>query len=446
MVLGKRTVEQDGYSALILGFEEKREKLVNKPEQGFFEKAGAAREEGRARVPPARGRASRSYEVGQVLKPSEVFAEGQLVDVVGTSKGRGFTGVMKRRNFAGAAEPDARHPRVQASRRLDRHQHDARPHAAERKMPGQLRRRARDHPQPEGRPGDGRRAARCSIEGAVPGPRNGYVTVRGAIKEARRQGRGRELSARPWRARDDGDDTRTATGGGPSVKATPPAPFTSWRRLTRRSGSCAAARACSTWAPTPARGRRTRPSGCSSEGKVLGMDLTKFRGALPPHAEMRQADVVRPRPGRARGRRVVRRGDERHGPRHERAPLHRPGAQLRALHARARRRQRRCSRRAARSWPRSSRAATFPRPEGRAGALREGAHRQAPGHPRREQRGVRLRSRLPGRARARAGDLKVRSSPVALRCHPRCAARLDMERRAGLGSCAIFRSREVVPR
>jgi len=102
-VLGKRTLEKDGYSALILGFGEKREKLLTKAELGFFKKIGQA---------PARlvkelrlsAELVAGYEAGQVLKPSEHFKEGQKVDVQSKTRGRGFTGVMRRWNFRGSAK------------------------------------------------------------------------------------------------------------------------------------------------------------------------------------------------------------------------------------------------------------------------------------------------------------------------------------------------------
>lgn len=100
-IVGKRTAERDGYVALIVAFGEKRPKSVTKPEAGFFKKidqkpAKVLRE---FRV---NDDSLNTYQVGQQVKPSELFAEGQLVDVTGVSKGRGFTGVMKRHNFKGA--------------------------------------------------------------------------------------------------------------------------------------------------------------------------------------------------------------------------------------------------------------------------------------------------------------------------------------------------------
>ncbi len=101
VVLGKRTPETHGYSALQLGMGAKKEKHVNRPEAGFYKKleqpaATIVRE---FRVP---AETLANYEVGQTISAADVFKEGQFVDVSGTSKGRGFAGVMKRHNFAGA--------------------------------------------------------------------------------------------------------------------------------------------------------------------------------------------------------------------------------------------------------------------------------------------------------------------------------------------------------
>jgi large subunit ribosomal protein L3 len=102
-VLGKRTLEKDGYSALILGFGDKREKLLTKAELGFFKKIGQApaRLVKELRLSPE---LVAGYEAGQVLKPSEHFKEGQKVDVQSKTRGRGFTGVMRRWNFRGSAK------------------------------------------------------------------------------------------------------------------------------------------------------------------------------------------------------------------------------------------------------------------------------------------------------------------------------------------------------
>lgn len=100
-VVGKRTLETDGYSAVILGIGEKREKLVTKPEAGRFVKLNikAVRTVREFRVEASE---LAKFELGQVLKPSDYFTVGQKVDVTGKSKGRGFTGVMVRWNFKGS--------------------------------------------------------------------------------------------------------------------------------------------------------------------------------------------------------------------------------------------------------------------------------------------------------------------------------------------------------
>lgn len=95
-VVQKKTIEKDGYEAVQMGFEEipqnRAEKLVNKPQAGHFKKANVA--------PMRTLREFRlddcaSYEVGQVIK-SDVFAEGDYVDISGISKGHGFSGAIYR--------------------------------------------------------------------------------------------------------------------------------------------------------------------------------------------------------------------------------------------------------------------------------------------------------------------------------------------------------------
>lgn len=92
VVLQKKTIDTDGYEAIQLGFDDKREKLSNKPEKGHVSKANTApkrfvREFDAVNV--------NEYEVGQEVKV-DIFAEGDIVDVTGISKGKGFQGVIKR--------------------------------------------------------------------------------------------------------------------------------------------------------------------------------------------------------------------------------------------------------------------------------------------------------------------------------------------------------------
>jgi large subunit ribosomal protein L3 len=98
VVVQKKEAARDGYNAVQLGFGSKKNQRVNKPEQGHMVKAGKGafqvlREFRSEDITP--------YEVGQEIKLSELFKVGDRVDVSGTSKGRGFTGVIKRWGFAG---------------------------------------------------------------------------------------------------------------------------------------------------------------------------------------------------------------------------------------------------------------------------------------------------------------------------------------------------------
>ncbi|KAA0769454.1 50S ribosomal protein L3 [Bacillus sp. BB51/4] len=92
VVLQMKTTETDGYNAIQLGFEDKREKLTNKPEQGHTAKASTTP---KRFIREIRDADVDGLEVGQEVKV-EVFAAGEIVDVTGISKGKGFQGVIKR--------------------------------------------------------------------------------------------------------------------------------------------------------------------------------------------------------------------------------------------------------------------------------------------------------------------------------------------------------------
>ena len=92
VVLQKKTVETDGYNAIQVGFEDKREKLANKPEKGVVAKANTAP---KRFIKEFRFDEMMSYEVGQTISVDS-FVAGEVVDVTGTSKGKGYQGVIKR--------------------------------------------------------------------------------------------------------------------------------------------------------------------------------------------------------------------------------------------------------------------------------------------------------------------------------------------------------------
>jgi large subunit ribosomal protein L3 len=182
VVVGKRTPDKDGYAALQLGFGSRREKLVSKPETGAFKKAGVepTRVVREFRVDPE---LLERFEVGQTLGAADIFRDGQFVDVSGTSKGRGFTGVMKRHNFSGAGT-------------VGHGTHEYKRHGGsigQNMTPGRTFRGQRMAGQ------HGNRKATILnlqivrvlpeenivlVDGGVPGPRNGFVTVKAAVKKA----------------------------------------------------------------------------------------------------------------------------------------------------------------------------------------------------------------------------------------------------------------------
>lgn len=96
VVLQKKTVETDGYAAVQLGYADKKEKLATKPEKGHAAKAQTAP---KRFVKEIAGEEMLAFEVGQEVK-GNIFVEGELVDVTGTSKGKGYQGVIKRWNYS----------------------------------------------------------------------------------------------------------------------------------------------------------------------------------------------------------------------------------------------------------------------------------------------------------------------------------------------------------
>ncbi len=181
VVVGKRTPDKDGYAALQLGFGSRREKLVSKPEAGQFKKASVE--------PPRVVREFRieaslleRFEVGQTLGVADIFQDGQFVDVCGTSKGRGFTGVMRRHNFSGAGT-------------VGHGTHESKRGGGSIGMATTPGRTVRGQKMP-GQHGNKRSTILnlrivkvlpdeniVLVDGGVPGSRNSFVTVKGSIKK-----------------------------------------------------------------------------------------------------------------------------------------------------------------------------------------------------------------------------------------------------------------------
>ena len=175
-VVQVKTVENDGYAALKLGFIETSEKALNKPELGQFKKAGLKPHKVLKEI---RIDGAESYAVGAEIK-ADVFAAGEKVDVSGVTKGHGFTGVIKRWNQHRLKEthgvgPVHREPGSMGSisdpSRVFKHKHLAGQYGVENVTIQNLEIVKVD-------------VARnvLLIKGAIPGPKGSIVTVSNSVK------------------------------------------------------------------------------------------------------------------------------------------------------------------------------------------------------------------------------------------------------------------------
>ncbi len=179
VVLAKRTPEKDGYTALVLGFEDRKEKHTKKPVAGFFKKVGATPKRLVKELRCDADFASK-WEVGQTLKLDEIFQPGQRVDARGMTRGRGFTGVVRRWNFAGAVNTHGTHEYRRHPGSIGTNMTPGRT-LPNLKMGGQYGNEAvsilnikvaRVDPEKH----------LLLLEGGLPGARNGVVLVRRAVK------------------------------------------------------------------------------------------------------------------------------------------------------------------------------------------------------------------------------------------------------------------------
>lgn len=110
-----KTQETDGYSAIQLAFGEKKEKSTSKPMQGHFKKANTTPKKALVEFRDFDESFAALAELGKEVKIADIFAEGDWVDAVGTSKGKGFQGVVKRHGFAGVGgQTHGQHNRLRA--------------------------------------------------------------------------------------------------------------------------------------------------------------------------------------------------------------------------------------------------------------------------------------------------------------------------------------------
>ena len=170
-----KTVENDGYSAVQVGFVDKREKLVNKPLKGHFDKAGVSY---KRYVRELKLEDAESYTLAQEIK-ADIFAAGDKIDVTAISKGKGFQGAIKRHG-------QHRGPMAHGSKF---HRHAGSNGACSdpskvfkgKKMPGQMGHKKITIQNLEVVRVDADKNL-LLVKGAVPGPKKALVTVKDTVK------------------------------------------------------------------------------------------------------------------------------------------------------------------------------------------------------------------------------------------------------------------------
>ncbi|MCK9536073.1 MAG: 50S ribosomal protein L3 [Bacilli bacterium] len=174
IVLQKKTIENDGYTAIQLGYEDKPERLANKPETGHVAKANT---NPKRFVKEIVGTEMNDLTIGQEVK-ANIFKEGEIVDVTGTSKGKGYQGVIKRYNFhRGPMSHGSKYHRgIGSLGSVD----PARIKKG-KKMPGRMGGEQVTVQNLEVVKIDIERNVML-IKGNVPGPRNSYVVITNGIK------------------------------------------------------------------------------------------------------------------------------------------------------------------------------------------------------------------------------------------------------------------------
>lgn len=178
-VVQKKTVENDGYSALKLGFEEIPEKKLSKPEKGLFTKINVS---SRKYLREFRIDDAAKYEVGQEIKVADMFSSGDRIDVSGISKGKGFQGTIRRFGQSGGPETHGSmyHRRVGS---MGPNTSPARVFKG-KKLPGHMGVDKITVQNLVVVKADNERNL-LLVKGAVPGPKGGLVVVRETVKSGK---------------------------------------------------------------------------------------------------------------------------------------------------------------------------------------------------------------------------------------------------------------------
>jgi len=179
LVVGKKIEEKNGYSALVLGYGDVKEKRIRKSELGLFAKAGIPPKKILFESPVNREELE-NYNIGQEIN-LDLFKKGDFVDVTAKSKGRGFTGVMKRYGMSGAKGSHGTHEYFRHVGSIGASSFPARVFKGKR-MPGRYggtRVTVQNLSVVDVKADKGV----LLLKGAVPGPNKGYVMIAHSVKK-----------------------------------------------------------------------------------------------------------------------------------------------------------------------------------------------------------------------------------------------------------------------
>ena len=177
-VVQKKTVETDGYAAVQLGFAVQKQQRVTKPLKGHFAKADVAPQKV---LKEFRFADTSAFEVGSVVK-ADVFAAGDKVDVIGTSKGKGTAGAIKRWNFSRLKETHGTGPVARHAGSLGACSDPSRVYKG-KKLAGHLGAERVTIQNLDVVKVDAENNL-IAIKGAIPGPKKGIVMVVNSVKKA----------------------------------------------------------------------------------------------------------------------------------------------------------------------------------------------------------------------------------------------------------------------
>jgi large subunit ribosomal protein L3 len=179
IVVGKRTTEKDGYTALVLGMKDAKDKHLTKAQQGSFKKAGVPAKR-IVRELRCTEEFLAKFEIGAAPNLAEIFTVGQIVDAQGTTRGRGFSGVVRRWSFAGFVQTHGTHEYRRHGGSIGTNMTPGRT-LPNIKMPGQYGNETVSILNLTVARVDAEKNL-LLIEGGIPGSKNGLVTVRAGVK------------------------------------------------------------------------------------------------------------------------------------------------------------------------------------------------------------------------------------------------------------------------